>query len=149
MNIDFVFPLTINEQTHIHTNTHFTHTNSLTRTHTNTVSLAYTHMHTRARAYTHKCTQMHTNTHKYTHMHTRTRTHTPHSLQVRCSAVSVFATLTTLSHGRFRQNGVMVTPPGVDIPFDIFGPLPHPGGADAAWKLFDQSLRVEDVSAYL
>lgn len=66
---------------------------------------------------------------------------------VRCSAVSMFATLTTLAHGRFDDNAVLLRPPGRNITFHLAEPSPHES-AEAAWQAFSQSIRVEDVAAY-
>jgi len=85
---------------------------------------------------------------------------------VRCSAVAVFVTLTTLAHGRFEDNAFLLRPPGRKVAFQLAVPYPTAaargqddgqddgdprgdhGGADAAWAAFSSSLRVEDASAY-
>ena len=67
--------------------------------------------------------------------------------QVRCDAVAMFVTLTTLAHGRFEDNSFLLRPPGTAISFELAVPSPH-ASAENAWQTFSSSLRVEDVAAY-
>eukprot|EP00040_Diaphanoeca_grandis_P034655 m.215991 g.215991 ORF g.215991 m.215991 type:complete len:1074 (-) comp33200_c0_seq2:397-3618(-) len=66
---------------------------------------------------------------------------------VRCDAVAMYVTLTTLAHGRFSDNALLVRPPGVAIAFELAVPSPH-ASAEDAWSAFSSSVRVEDVSTY-
>jgi hypothetical protein len=62
-------------------------------------------------------------------------------------AVAVFVTLTTLAHGRFTDNAMIVRPPGARVGFVLTIPSPH-NSTSAAWKAFSNSLRIEDVSTH-
>jgi len=66
---------------------------------------------------------------------------------ISCDAVAMFVTLTTLAHGRFEDNGMVVHPPGQLVEF-IPSPLAPEKSKDVAWKQFQNSLRVEDASYY-
>lgn len=69
--------------------------------------------------------------------------------EIRGSGTAMFTTLTTLAHGRFARNSFLFKPPTQRVEFI---PAPYSGlthaDADAAFAVFEQSLRVEDVSSY-
>merc|ERR1711908_71884 len=66
---------------------------------------------------------------------------------LKTDAVAMYVTLTTLAHGRFEDNAFMLLPPGRKVKFIPSSPSPH-GSIEEAFKSFEQSLRVEDVSLY-
>ncbi len=69
--------------------------------------------------------------------------------EIKGNATAMFTTLTTLAHGRFSRNAFLFKPPTQRVEFI---PAPYSGlthvDADAAFAVFEQSLRVEDVSSY-
>jgi hypothetical protein len=69
--------------------------------------------------------------------------------EIRGNATALFTTLTTLAHGRFARNAFLFKPPTQRVEFI---PAPYSGlthvDAEAAFAVFEQSLRVEDVSTY-
>eukprot|EP01050_Picozoa_sp_SAG11_P014088 SAG11_NODE_1701_length_4423_cov_2.759713_3_plen_189_part_00 len=62
---------------------------------------------------------------------------------VSVQAAAMYVTLTTLASGRFEDNAMLVLPPGREVGF-----IPTAPPDDAAFALFESSLRVEDLSLY-
>lgn len=69
--------------------------------------------------------------------------------EIRGNTVAMYTTLTTLAHGRFARNAFLFRPPVQHVEFIAapYSGLTH-ADADAAFAVFEQSLRVEDVSRY-
>ena len=59
----------------------------------------------------------------------------------------MYVTLTTLAHGRFEDNAFMLRPPGRSVPFLLTEGSPH-ASPEEAYRVFSESLRVEDLSLY-
>lgn len=68
--------------------------------------------------------------------------------EVRVKSVAMYVTLTTRAHGRFEDNAFLLRPPGRQVKFLPEYGLRSPVSTEADFKLFSESLRVEDVSTY-